>query len=324
MEILDVDLLAFESGSSEARRAVVDGVARSLVTGFVYVEHDLSIDLIDEAYAQLEAFFTLPQESKDAYVVPGSNGQTGYTGLLVETAAIADVPDWKEMLNWGAPLGEGHPLRDRYPHRYGPPTLPENDLPGVHDLLMAFHHGVADLQRRVLRIIAEGLGAHETFFDEMLTDGATLTRAIHYPAMDQAPGEQHVWAGEHADINLITALPRATAAGLQVRTDSGWIDAAPPDGRTIINTGLMLERLSNGMIPSGIHRVVSGEGQQGDRYSVVQFAHPTPWTILTPMASTVTAENPLRYSAMAASDALDKVLWDINLTESGRRLDADD
>lgn len=321
MEILDVDLLAFESGSGSARRAVVDGVARSLVTGFVYVEHDLPIELIDEAYTQLEAFFTMPQERKDAYVVPGSNGQTGYTGLLVETAAIADVPDWKEMLNWGAPLAEGHPLRDKYPHRYGPPTLPEDDLPGVRDLLMAFHHCVADLQRRVLRIIAEGLGAHESFFDEMLTDGATLTRAIHYPAMDQAPGEQHVWAGEHADINLITALPRATAAGLQVKSDDGWIDAAPPDGSAIINTGLMLERLSNGMIPSGIHRVVSGDGQQGDRYSVVQFAHPTPWTILSPMASTVTADNPLRYSSIAASDALDKVLWEINLTETARRLD---
>jgi len=324
MEILDVDLLAFESGSAAARRAVVDGVARSLVTGFVYVEHDLPIELIDEAYAQLEAFFTLPQERKDAYVVPGSNGQTGYTGLLVETAVIADVPDWKEMLNWGAPLGEGHPLRAKYPHRYGPPTLPEDDLPGVRDLLMAFHQCVSDLQRRVLRIIAEGLGAHESFFDEMLTDGATLTRAIHYPAMDQAPGTQHVWAGEHADINLITALPRATAAGLQVKIGEGWIDAAPPDGSAIINTGLMLERLSNGMIPSGIHRVVSGEGQQGDRYSVVQFAHPTPWTILSPIASTVTVDNPLRYSSIAASDALDKVLWEINLTETGRRLDETD
>ena len=321
MEILDVDLLAFESGTGAARRAVVDGVARSLVTGFVYVEHDLPIELIDEAYAQLEAFFTMSQERKDAYVVPGSNGQTGYTGLLVETAAIADVPDWKEMLNWGAPLAEGHPLRDKYPHRYGPPTLPEDDLPGVRDLLMSFHHCVADLQRRVLRIIAEGLGAHESFFDEMLTDGATRTRAIHYPAMEQAPGEQHVWAGEHADINLITALPRATAAGLQVKSDDGWIDAAPPDGSAIINTGLMLERLSNGMVPSGIHRVVSGDGQQGDRYSVVQFAHPTPWTILSPMASTVTADNPLRYSSIAASDALDKVLWEINLTETARRLD---
>ena len=102
MDILDVDLLAFETGTADQRAAVVDGVSRSLSTGFVYVEHDLSVDLIDEAYAHLEAFFTLPQERKDAYVVPGSNGQSGYTGLLVETAAEADVPDW-EMLNWGAP-----------------------------------------------------------------------------------------------------------------------------------------------------------------------------------------------------------------------------
>lgn len=321
MGILDVDLLAFERGNSTQRRAVVDGVTASLETGFVYVAHDLSNDLIDEAYDYLQSFFSLSQDEKDRYIVNGSNGQSGYTPLLVETAAVADVPDFKEMLNWSAPLGVGHPLRSKYPHRYGPPTLPEPDLPGVHDVLMEFHQSIADLQRRALRIIAEGLGAHETFFDEMLTDGATLTRAIHYPAMDQAPDEQHVWAGEHADINLITALPRATAAGLQVKVDGDWVDAAPPEGCAIINTGLMLERLSNGVIPSGIHRVVSSPGQQGDRYSVVQFAHPTPWTILTPMASTVTPDNPLRYSAIAASDALDKVLWDINLTESGRRLD---
>lgn len=321
MDILDVDLLAFEKGDGDARAAVVDGVTRSLVTGFVYVEHDLAVDLLDEAYDHLERFFTLPQERKDAYVVPGSHGQTGYTGLLVETAAVADAPDWKEMLNWGAPLHDGHPLRGRYPHRYGPPTLPEDDLPGVHDLLMRFHHSVIDLQTRVLRIIAVGLGIHERFFDAMLVDGATLTRAIHYPAMEQSPGARHVWAAEHADINLITALPRASAAGLQVKTDEGWIDALPPDGRAIINTGLMLERLTNGSIPPGIHRVVAGEGQQGDRYSVVQFAHPTPWTMLDPIATCVTPDNPLRFPTMSSADALDKVLWEINLVEGGRRVD---
>ncbi|MEM7143123.1 MAG: 2-oxoglutarate and iron-dependent oxygenase domain-containing protein [Actinomycetota bacterium] len=319
--ILDVDLLAFERGDAGARKAVVDGVTRSLQTGFVYVEHDLSMDVIDEVYGRLEAFFSLPQDAKDAYVVPGSNGQSGYTGLLVETAAALDVPDWKEMLNWGAPLGDGHPLRGKYPHRYGPPTLPEADLPGTHDLFMDFHERVLALQSRVLRIIAAGLGVHEDFFDAMLTDGATLTRAIHYPAMDQAPGEQHIWAGRHADINLITALPRATAAGLQVLVDDEWVDAAPPENAAIINTGLMLEQLTNGLIPPGIHQVVSGEGQQGDRYSVVQFAHPTPWTILSPVPTTVTSENPLRFPTISAADALDKVLYEINLVEDGRRVD---
>jgi hypothetical protein len=34
-DILDVDLLSFEQGSSKQRKAVVDGVMRSLATGFV-------------------------------------------------------------------------------------------------------------------------------------------------------------------------------------------------------------------------------------------------------------------------------------------------
>ena len=56
------------------------------------------------------------------------------------------------------------------------------------------------------------------------------------------PDAEHVWAGEHGDINLITALPRATAPGLQVKTDGGWIDAVAPGGQVIINTGIMLDR----------------------------------------------------------------------------------
>ena len=322
MDILDVDLVAFERGGRAERAAVVDGVMRSLATGFVYVAHDLGAGLIDDAYARLEAFFDLSQERKDRYVVVGAHGETGYTGMLTETAAVSDVPDLKEMLNWGEPAPPGHPLRERYPHRYGPAALPEQDLPGVTELLLGFHAGVLDIQRRVLRVIAVGLGIHEDFFDTMLAYGATLTRAIHYPPMRTAPGEGYVWAAEHGDINLITMLPRATAAGLQVRTDQGWVDAVPPEGSAIINTGMMLEHLTNGLIGAGIHRVMAAEGETGDRHSVVQFAHPTPWTILTPLPTCVTDDNPLRFPSISAADALAKVIWEINLVEDGRRVDA--
>ena len=322
-EILEVDLLAFERGSSEQRRAVVDGVRRSLQTGFVYTRHDLSEDMLDTTYGMLKEFFEHPQEVKQAFIAPESHGQTGYTGLLVETAASSDVPDWKEMLNWGIALPVGHPLRARYPHRYGDQVLPEAAVPGITEVLNTFHRKVEDTQRRFLRIIAEGLGCHESFFDEMTTNGATLTRAIRYPAMHQAPGggnAGHVWAGSHGDINLITALPRATAPGLQVLVDDEWVDAVAPDGQVIINTGMMLERLTNGVIPTGIHRVVSAPGYTGERYSVVQFSHPTPWTLLNPLACCITPENPQRFSGMVSADALDLVLYEINLVETARRV----
>ena len=319
-EILDVDLMAFEQGSSTTRRAVSDGVRRSLETGFVYVRHDLPEVLLDQAYAQLAEFFTLPTASKLEATSPGASGQTGYTGLLVETAASSDHPDWKEMLNWGRELPAGHPLRVKFPRSYPDQVLPEAQVPGISEVLYRFHDSIQDLQRRILRIVADGLGAHEDFFEEMLQGGPTLTRAIRYPAMAEAPGEQHVWAAAHGDINLITALPRATAPGLQVRVGEEWVDAVAPDGYVIINTGMMLERLTNGVIPNGIHRVVAAPGYEGERYSVVQFLHPRPWTLLQPMPTCVTAEHPQRWAGMTAADALDMVISEINLVEDARRV----
>jgi isopenicillin N synthase-like dioxygenase len=319
-QILDVDLLAFEQGSSHQRRAVVDGVRRSLATGFVYTSHDLSDDLLDTAYAMLREFFEHDTESKQRFVAAGANGQTGYTGLLVETAASSDKPDWKEMLNWAEPIEPGHQLKRKFPTAYPDQLLPEAAVPGITEVLYRFHTSIADLQRRFLRVIAEGIGCHETFFDDMVLDGPTLTRAIRYPAMQELGEEGHVWAAEHGDIDLITALPRATAPGLQVRVDEGWVDAVPPDGSVIINTGIMLERLTNGIIPIGWHRVVAAPDFEGERYSVVQFCHPRPWTVLSPVPSCCTPEHPQRFSAITAEDALDEVLYQINLVETARRV----
>ena len=318
--ILDVDLIAFEQGTEAERAAVVDGTMRSLETGFVYTAHDVSTDLIDQAYEMLATFFALDADTKAKSTAEGTHGQTGYTGLLVETAASSDHPDWKEMLNWGDSLPVGHPLRTQFPTRYHDPVLPEADVPGIAETLLKFHRSIADLQRRFLRIIAVGVGADETLFDETVAVGANLTRAIRYPPMEQSPGSQHVWAGAHADINLITALPRATARGLQVEVDDTWVDAVPPEGHVIINTGLMLERLTNGRIPSGWHRVVADPDQPGQRLSVVQFCHPAPWTMLTPLQSCVTPERPQKYLPIRAADSLDDVLWQINLVEDGRRV----
>src|SRR3954466_3727239 len=160
-DILDVDLLAFERGSATQRAAVVDGARRSLATRLRPPRHDLSAALLDSACGMLAEFFSLPQEVKQRFVAPEPPGQTGYTGLLVETAASSDVPDWKEMLNWGRELPEGHPLRARYPHRYGKQVLPESAIPGSAALLNLFHDRIEDIQIRFLRVIAEAIGCHE-------------------------------------------------------------------------------------------------------------------------------------------------------------------
>jgi isopenicillin N synthase-like dioxygenase len=301
--ILDVDLLAFETGSAAQRRAVVDGVRRSLETGFVYSSHDISNELLDRAYAMLAEFFALPADRKQKWFAPEAHG----------TAVGSSTPDWKEMLNWSAPLPDRHPLRRAFPSQYPDQVLPEADVPGITETLEELHAGLLDLQTRVLRVVAVGLGVAEDFFDDMLLYGSTLNRAIRYPPMSQAADGTAVWAAEHADINLITALPRASARGLQVRTADGWVDAVPPEGRVILNTGIMLERLTNGLIPSGWHRVVADPSEPGERLSVVQFCHPSGWTVLDPIAACVDADHPQRYAGIRAGDLLARVVWDLGL-----------
>ena len=46
--------------------------------------------------------------------------------------------------------------------------LPESAVPGITEVLYRFHDSIADLQRRFLHVIAEGIGCHETFFDDMV------------------------------------------------------------------------------------------------------------------------------------------------------------
>lgn len=311
--ILDVDLLAFERGGERQRSSVVDGLMRSLTTGFVVTRCDLPTSLLDEAYGLLGHFFALPLARKREVHRPQACGQTGYTGTLVETAAGAEHADWKEMLNWARPLPADHPLRRRFPLLYPDQVLPEAAVPGISAVLGHFHAAVADLQRRVLRVIACGLGVHSDFFDAVVQDAPTLTRAIRYPPMVEAPAGGHVWAAAHGDINLITALPRATAPGLQVRVGDGWVDAVAPEGFVIVNSGLMLERLTNGRIPTGWHRVVAGETRSAERLSVVQFCHPSPATVLAPLSCCIDAAHPQRYPAVMAADALEEVLYRINL-----------
>ena len=314
-EVLDVDLLAFERGSATQRRAVIDGVMRSLGTGFVFTSHDIPRDLLDDAYAMLAQFFALPAAEKNRWRVPESHGQTGYTGLLVETAANSDMADWKEMLNWGTILPRHHPLRTRYPHRYPEQTFPEAAVPGISVVLVAFHERLVDLQTRFLRIVAAGLRVGDDYFDDMLTDGSHLTRAIHYPPIAHAPSAEYVWADAHTDINLVTALPRATSRGLQLRTPEGWLDVVPPVGHVVVNSGIMLERLSNGRIPAGVHRVVATEGSSTERFSVVQFCHPAPWFALSPLPTCVDEAHPLRFGTIEAGALLDRVLYEIGLID---------
>ncbi|WP_025272521.1 isopenicillin N synthase family dioxygenase [Haloglycomyces albus] len=291
------------------REAVLDALA----TGFFYVEHGLPESLLDEAYAMLRTFFELPEEEKTAVRTSGSNGQSGYTPLLVETPEVSRVADWKELFHWGPAIPSHHPLRTAYPDRYPDPVFAESLVPGMGRTLLELHRRMKEFQLSVVAVLGEALGVGSEYFAEMLDEGPTVNRAAWYPAMDDAPPGTHLWAAEHQDFDLITALPRATAEGLEVKgPDGGWIRASAGPAYAVVNVGMVLERLTGGLAKAAVHRVVAEAEQEGPRLSIVQFCHPTPWTVVNSSDIEVEGHQPVRYPALTADALFRRTMFRIN------------
>ena len=86
-------------------------------------------------------------------------------------------------------------------------------------------------------------------------------------------------AGAHEDINLITLLVGASAAGLEVKARNGeWVPFTADGDTIVVNIGDMLQRLTNHVYPSTTHRVVNppGEAARQPRYSTPYFLHAEP------------------------------------------------
>ncbi|MFE9251269.1 isopenicillin N synthase family dioxygenase [Streptomyces sp. NPDC007088] len=288
----------------------------ALHDGFFLVRNTVPESLLDEAYGFLRTFFALDDEAKRACRVPGSNGQSGYTPPLVEHAEKGAVPDWKELFHWGAPLPAHHPLRRRYPARYPDPSFPDHLVPGIGSALRELHARMLRFQHDVVGTLADAIGVHPDYFTDVLEDGPVVNRATWYPPMDQAPSERHVWAVEHQDFDLITALPRATAGGLEVLVDGEWVAVEAPPGHAVVNVGMVLDRLTNGLARAAVHRVVAGPDQREGRLSIVQFCHPAPWTTLTPLRVPGAEEGPQRFATLTADELFQRTMYRI------RRLDA--
>ena len=254
--------------------------------------HGIPQPLIDDAYDAFKAFFALPEDTKKKYHVPGSGGARGYTPFGVETAKDSKHFDLKEFWHIGREMPDGA--------RYGdamPPNLWPGEVPAFREKGYALYQALDDLGSQVLRALALHIDLPEDYFADKTDCGNSILRPIHYPPItaDDIP---NVRAGAHGDINLITLLVGASAAGLEVRShEDEWVPFTSDADTIVVNIGDMLQRLTNHVYPSTIHRVVNppGELARQPRYSVPFFLHPNPDFLIDVLPSCVSADNPSLY-----------------------------
>ena len=274
--------------------------------------HGLSPSLIDGAYAAFKRFFALPLASKLRYQVPGTGGARGYTPFGIETAKDSQYPDLKEFWHIGREL----PAGSKYA-AVMPPNLWPSEVPEFKPFGYGLYEALDELGDRVLSALALHIGLPEHFFADKTEFGNSILRPIHYPPIT-SPNIPNVRAGAHEDINLITLLVGASAAGLEVRSKRGdWVPFTAEADTIVVNIGDMLQRLTNHVYPSTTHRVVNppGTAAREPRYSVPFFLHLNPDYLIETLPSCIDADNPNRYpNPITANDYLLQRLKEIKLT----------
>ncbi|MGQ4659128.1 2-oxoglutarate and iron-dependent oxygenase domain-containing protein [Lysobacter sp. F6437] len=273
--------------------------------------HGIPQERIAAAYDVFERFFALPEAVKRKYHVAGSGGARGYTPYGVETAKGAQHFDLKEFWH----VGREVPRDSKYAPVM-PPNLWPEEIPEFREIGYGLYESLDRLGARILSALALHIGLAEDYFADKTNCGNSILRPIHYPPITspEIPNER---AGAHEDINLITLLVGASAAGLEVRSHRGeWVPFTAEADTIVVNIGDMLQRLTNHVYPSTTHRVVNpqGEAARQPRYSTPFFLHPNPDFLIDVLPSTITPDNPSRYPEPITAQAyLDERLREIKL-----------
>jgi isopenicillin N synthase-like dioxygenase len=308
-EIPSLDLADFVAADAARKSDFVQQLGRAFTDiGFVAIRnHGLTQQLTDDLYGSVQAFFQAPDAVKQQYEFPELNGQRGYIGKGKETAKGFKVADLKEFYHIGQPEPVGDMVANVLPAEF--PDFSQNALTTYRIL--------EQTGQTLLRAIALFLNLPETYFDDKVSNGDSILRAIHYFPIDpDSVAPDAVRAAAHGDINLITLLMGASAEGLEVlRRDGQWIGITALPDQVIVNVGDMLDRLTNHYLKSTIHRVVNPprEKLNTPRYSIPFFMHPRADMDLSSLPATITATSPKIYTDMTAGAFLDERLRELGL-----------
>ncbi|MEM1002003.1 MAG: 2-oxoglutarate and iron-dependent oxygenase domain-containing protein, partial [Bacteroidota bacterium] len=306
------DLKDFISEDPERKASFVESIGRTYEDiGFVALKgHYLDDDLVDALYAQVEAFFDLPLETKQKYEIPGIGGQRGYVSFGKESAKGKKEGDLKEFWHFGQYVEDDPVLKNEYPENVIITEIPEFNAVGKETYQM-----LEKTAKYVLRALALFLELEETYFDQYIHNGNSILRPIHYPPILEEPNDA-VRAAAHGDINLIILLMGAQGRGLQVQNHKGdWIDAIAEPDELMINVGDMLSRHTNNKLKSTIHRVVNPPRELWgtSRYSIPFFMHPISEMKLNVLDNCVDESHPKLYEDITAGEFLNERLVELGL-----------
>ena len=271
-KVPELSLLSYVNGSTNDQVHFVDTLFSGLKDyGFVVLtDHTVDQSKVDKAYEYVHEFFQLPIDTKLKYYSDKVAGQRGLTPFGREHAKGNPNPDLKEFWHVGRELAADSKYLGVYPDNMWPEEIPE-----FKEAFLQLYRAMDATSVVLLEAIGKSLDLPSGFFKEMVADGNSILRTIHYPPTTGQDTKNSIRAAAHEDINLITLLVGATASGLQLQdSDGSWLDVSSKPGQIVVDTGDMMSRLTNEVLPATTHRVVNPDNSGDRRYSMPYFVHP--------------------------------------------------
>ncbi|KAL3019063.1 hypothetical protein AAZX31_05G060400 [Glycine max] len=251
--------------SSPHRLSTANSIRQACVEyGFFYlVNHGVDTDFVSKVFDQSCKFFSLPVQRK---MDLARKEYRGYTPLYAETLDPTSLSkgDPKETYYIG-------PIEDTsIAHLNQWPS--EELLPNWRPTMKSLYWKLLAAGKSLLSLIALSLNLEEDYFEKIgaLNKPASFLRLLHYPG-ELGSDEQICGASPHSDYGMITLLMTDGVPGLQICKDKVnqpqvWEDVPHVEGALIVNIGDMMERWTNCLYRSTLHRVMpTGK----ERYSVI-------------------------------------------------------
>lgn len=297
-----LDLRSFLQGSAAQQQQFVQTLGQALETvGFFALEHHgISPSLIQTAYGAAADFFTLSDAIKQRYERPEIHQQRGFTRFGQEHAKDSNAADLKEFWH----VGREAELPNPWPQ----------EVPAFQSSMAALYQELEQCAAHLLRACALYLDLPDNFFAIEAAEGKSILRILHYPPISEEISAHSLRAAPHEDINLITLLCESTGPGLELWHNDDWLPVESLPGQIIVDTGDMLQALTNGLFKSTTHRVVNHDIQSTRRFSLPFFMHPRPELDLTPLPGCIarTGGQP-RFPVQTAGQYLHQRLQEIGL-----------
>ncbi|NVK57061.1 MAG: isopenicillin N synthase family oxygenase [Alteromonadaceae bacterium] len=272
--------------------------------GFMQVS-DFGIDkaLLSQVYSASREFFCGASEVKRRCRYRSAQENFGYQGIAEENLDPDSPADLKETFTMRNIL-HACPAEVRWPSLQ------------FKQLMQQFYANVLDASTNLQKAMAVQLGVEETFFTRVNSGENISLRLLYYPAQQaEQVAPSQLGAGAHTDYGFMTLLFQDNVGGLQVlNKQNNWMDVPPLTDTVVVNSGDLLERWTNGLYRSTLHRV-KPQTSGRDRLSIAMFIDPDSQTSVVPLPSCVSNQRPAQFSATTAGEHIQSKL---NATHKSR------